>query len=74
MVNMAIAWDYITQQGDTWDALARDIYGSEMLAYVIQGANPDYLHLIFFPAGLVLTIPQTPSLATAQPRAPWAAA
>jgi phage tail protein X len=65
-------WEYTTMQGDTWDVLARDIYGSEKLAYVIQQANPEYLPLIFFPAGLVLTIPQTPPLATAQPRAPWA--
>lgn len=64
-------WRYTTQQGDTWDVLALDIYGSEKLAYVLQAANPQYLHLLYFPAGLILIVPETPVAATNQPKAPW---
>ena len=64
-------WTYETVQGDTWDVLALDIYGSETLAHVLQAANPDYLHLLFFPAGLVLTIPDTPVTASRLPSPPW---
>jgi len=66
-----VEWRYQTRQGDTWDVLAFDIYGSEMLAHVIQQANPELLGYIFFPSGLTLRIPETPPLATNQPLPPW---
>lgn len=64
-------WEYITQQGDTWDVLARDIYGSEKLAGLIQAANPDYLSVLFFPSGIVLTLPQLPERASNTLDPPW---
>ncbi|MDQ7104213.1 tail protein X [Serratia sp. MF2] len=64
-------WEYITEQGDTWDVLALDIYGSEKLAHILQSANPDYLNLIFFPAGITLTVPETPALESNLPTPPW---
>jgi phage tail protein X len=65
-------WEYETKQGDTWDVLARDIYGSEMLAYLILQANPAYMEMIYLPSGLKLTIPDTPPQKTNQPMPPWA--
>ncbi len=65
------SWKYTTRQGDTWDAIALDTYGTEMLAGYLQQANPGYLNLVFFPAGIVLTIPSTPAEATAGLAAPW---
>ena len=67
-------WTYRTTQGDTYDVLALDIYGGEHLSTLIQQANPDYVDVLFFPAGKDLTIPETPKTATAQPVAPWARA
>lgn len=64
-------WTYRTEQGDTWDVLALDIYGSETLACLLQAANPDYLHLLFFPAGLTLIIPETPAGKSPLPVPPW---
>ncbi|WP_434171202.1 hypothetical protein AHYW_002614 [Providencia manganoxydans] len=64
-------WTYQTIQGDTWDVLALDIYGSETLAYLLQEANPDYLHLLFFPAGLTLTVPATPAGKSNLPMPLW---
>lgn len=68
---MAMRWEYTTQQGDTWDVLALDIYGTETLAWLLQEANPLYLGVLFFPAGVVLTIPPPPATATAMPAPPW---
>lgn len=67
---MAI-WTYTTRQGDTWDAIALDAYGTEMLAGYLQQANPGYANLVYFPAGIVLNIPSTPTEAMAGPSAPW---
>lgn len=64
-------WTCVTSQGDTWDILALDIYGSEKLAYVLINANPDWLECLFFPAGVTLTIPDTPQTASALPVPPW---
>lgn len=64
-------WTYITAQGDTWDVLALDIYGSEKLAHILMDANPDYLKYIYFPAGITLTIPDTPETASVLPVPPW---
>ena len=34
--------DYTTREGDTFDALALEMYGEEMLAHYIAEFNPDY--------------------------------
>jgi phage tail protein X len=65
-------WTYVTQQGDTWDVLALDIYGTEMLQAFLIAANPDQAGVLFFPAGVTLVIPDTPITATALPQPPWA--
>jgi len=65
-------WEYETQQGDTWDALAFDIYGSEKLSYLLLQANPAFMEMIFLPAGLRLTIPPTPETKSINPKPPWA--
>jgi len=66
-----IVWEYETTQGDTWDKLALDIYGSEKLAYIVLEANPAYMEMLYLPAGLKLIIPPTPKGKTNQPRPPW---
>ncbi len=62
---------YTTQQGDTWDIIARNAYGTEMLAGHLQEANPGYTRLLYFPAGIVLAIPEPPATASLASEAPW---
>ncbi len=67
----AMEYTYTTQQGDTWDIVARNAYGTEMLAGHLQEANPGYTRLLYFSAGIVLTIPPAPSRGNAESKAPW---
>lgn len=64
-------WEYMTRQGDTWDVLALDIYGTETLAWWIMIANTSHIRTLFFPAGVRLRIRETPTQASAQPLPPW---
>jgi len=66
-------WKYETIQGDTWDILAHDIYGTETLAYVLLQANPEQMQRIFLPSGILLNIPQLPNTIKKlnKPSPPW---
>lgn len=64
-------WNYKTVQGDTWDSIALDAYGTEMLAGYIQQANIGYTNLAYFPSGITLFIPATPEEAKEGLKAPW---
>lgn len=64
-------WLYTTVQGDTWDILAHDIYGSEKLMHILIAANPNYANTLVFRAGIQLVIPETPKTKTTAMRAPW---
>ena len=48
---------YITVQGDTWDVVSLKNYNSELYVADLIKVNSKYRDLIFFPAGLVLNIP-----------------
>ncbi|MCX8731171.1 tail protein X [Gilliamella sp. B2969] len=64
-------WHCITRQGDTWDILAHDIYGSEKLMHILIAANPAHANTIVFTAGIQLIIPETPRVNSNSMRAPW---
>ena len=64
-------WLYTTRQGDTWDILAHDIYGSEKLMHILIAANPTHANTIVFTAGTQLIIPETPHVNSNSMRAPW---
>ena len=52
---------YRTIQGDTWDIIAFREYqglGSERLLHVLIDANPDHAGTVYFPAGVILDIPE----------------
>ncbi len=49
--------NYTTQQGDTFDILALDVYNDEMKAGLIIQANPQYAGVLVFVAGIQLRIP-----------------
>ena len=67
-------WVYESVQGDTWDALAYDFYGSGNLTYLLLRANPKYHDLIVLPAGLEIIVPQLPKgkRGSGKPKPPWA--
>ena len=52
---------YRTVQGDTWDLISHKVYGDyggELLMNILIEYNPDYLYYVFFPAGIMLDIPE----------------
>lgn len=62
----------ITKQGDTFDIIAKQVYGDERLASTLMQANPHLLDYIIFPAGLTINVPAVDlvrSAATSTP--PW---
>jgi len=65
-------WTTETKQGDTWDMLALELYGSEMLSYVLLRSNPEHMRTIFLPSGLTVNVPQLPPGKTSSPLPPWA--
>lgn len=54
---------YTTSQGDTWDMIAFSVYGSHGYTSMLIEANPDYINIVIFGAGIVLTVPE---ISTAQ--------
>lgn len=64
-------WKYVTEQGDTWDTLAFDFYGSEKLMHILMAANPDHTDVIVFGVGVEIIVPKAPKSAVNQLKAPW---
>ena len=48
---------YRTIQDDTFDAAAYSIWGRESMTRGLIDANPEYADVVFFPAGVDLTVP-----------------
>lgn len=51
---------YTTIQGDTWDKIAVEVYGSESYTSLLMENNPKLLDYFVFPAGIVLNVPEKP--------------
>lgn len=51
---------YTTQQGDAWDVIAFQVYGSEKYAGFLMQANFKHLDTFIFDAGVVLQTPALP--------------
>lgn len=49
--------EYITKEGDTYDALALDAYDDERMSSHIIQANPQYMETLIFNAGVKLRLP-----------------
>ena len=47
-----------TIQGDTWDILAKRLYGKETFMNVLIEANYPRRKIAIFPAGIVLNVPE----------------
>ncbi|MCM1295499.1 MAG: LysM peptidoglycan-binding domain-containing protein [Muribaculaceae bacterium] len=48
---------YRTKSGDTWDSIAREVYGNEYYAGALMAANPQHIDTFIFSAGVELTTP-----------------
>ena len=51
---------YITVQGDTWDSIAYDQYGSEEYMQLLIEANWPLLDVLVFSAGTEIVLPDPP--------------
>lgn len=48
---------YTTKSGDTWDGIAKEVYGSEYYADVLMEANRGHIETFLFQAGVKLNTP-----------------
>lgn len=48
---------YITRSGDSWDGIAKEVYGSEYYADVLMEANRAHIDTFRFEAGVELNTP-----------------
>ena len=62
-----------TIQGDTWDILAKRLYGNELFMDVLVKANFKHRRIAIFSAGVVLQVPEvdTTALADDTNLPPW---
>ncbi len=63
--------EYVTQEGDAYDALAIDFYEDEILASHIIQANPQYMETLIFEAGIKLWIPVLENMERPATLPPW---
>lgn len=49
---------YQTVQGDMWDSIAKQAYGTETAMDQLMRANPDLLQVAVFGAGEIILLPQ----------------
>lgn len=61
---------YYTVQGDTWDSISFELYGTEKYMTMLMNANPQHANVVIFSAGKELFIPVlTPETSDTLP--PW---
>lgn len=52
--------EYITKSRDTWDIIAKEVYGDEMHLSFLMKNNGDLLTYFVFPSGVVVKIYDLP--------------
>ena len=52
--------EYITKSGDTWDIIAKEVYGDEMHLSFLMKNSGDLLTYFVFPSGVVVKIYDLP--------------
>lgn len=55
-----MASTYMTNQGDTWDLMAYDLYGDERYMHYLIEANWPLLDILVFPSGMMVNVPDIP--------------
>lgn len=61
---------YKTQQGETWDMIARKLYGSGRYTGTLIQANLKYAKYVILPYGTLLNVPEVDSTEEL-PLPPW---
>ena len=62
---------YTTISGEEWDVICFKHYGTEMVMDQVIQANPQYMHIAVFPAGIELILPEINIVQTTQNKPPW---
>lgn len=62
---------YSTIQGDTFDLIAFNLWGTEKLMHKLIEANPDHKDTVFFSAGVKLNVPDVETPIEKGPVPPW---
>lgn len=52
--------EYKTVMGDTWDLIAKKVYGQENLMDYLMENNFTLLDYLIFPAGIAINVPELP--------------
>ena len=55
-----MASTYVTKQGDTWDLIAKKVYGAEKYLDHLMAHNFDLLDHFVFSAGIEVYVPDLP--------------
>lgn len=63
--------EYVTSQGDMWDAIAKRLYGDERMMPVLIAANPQARQVVVFSAGVTLSVPEAVRPEPERVRPPW---
>ena len=50
--------EYRTIQGQAWDEIAKEVYGSEKDAWRLMRENPKLLDIFTFPEGVIIQVPE----------------
>lgn len=61
---------YITIQGQTWDMVAKEVYGNELYAGFLMESNPEHINTFIFSAGTTLKTPEVKRKVTVE-LPPW---
>ena len=52
--------EYRTKSGDTWDIIAREVYGDEVHLSFLMKNNGELLNYFMFPSGIVIKVYNLP--------------
>lgn len=62
---------YLTKDGDAWDEVSKELYGSELFMHEVMKANPQYRDYVLLPGNLTLTIPDVDTQVFPTVTPPW---
>lgn len=62
---------YTVKQGQTWAAIAFDIWADEFLMHHLIAANPLYADTVIFSGGEILRVPEIEETETKAALPPW---
>ena len=51
---------YITKSGDTWDMVAKEVYGDELYMSLLMSNNQELIEYFVFPENISIVLPEIP--------------